>query len=130
MAAANKIRGEHSLKLGGRTFVLRPSHAAIVAIEDETDLGLLEIISAAARGGLRQRHMGIIAAELIRAGAKSESDKHVDAERIGEMIYEAGTGKALATLQLCLVDAATGGRTASGEAKAAAAATEEDAGAA
>ena len=59
--------------------------------------------------------MGIIAAELIRAGAKSESDKHVDAERIGEMIYEAGTGKALATLQLCLVDAATGGRTASGK---------------
>ncbi|GAA3271477.1 hypothetical protein GCM10020258_46590 [Sphingomonas yabuuchiae] len=76
---------------------------------------MLEIISAAARGGLRQRHMGIIAAELIRAGAKAESDKHVDAERIGEMIYEAGTGKALATIQLCLVDAATGGRTASGK---------------
>lgn len=47
--AANRVRGEIALDLGGRTHVLRPSFAALVAAEGE--LGpLLALVDRAAEG--------------------------------------------------------------------------------
>jgi hypothetical protein len=125
---ANPERGEHDLALPGRTYLLRPSHAALKAIERETDRSVLELVRLGNAGALRMSQLGIIAAELIRAGADEADDmtRSVDAERIEELIFEnegpdgvGGLPYAQSRLTLCLLDGATGGRTVSGEAKAA-----------
>lgn len=129
---ANPERGEHELVLAGRTYRLRPSHAAIVAIERKTGESLLALVRLANGGGLTIAQLGMIGAELIRAGA-DEADamtRAVDAARIGELIFEEGIGRVVPRLLFCLVDAASGGCTVSGEAKAAPAATTPSAGAA
>jgi hypothetical protein len=118
--AANAKRGEHELKLGRKTYRLRPSHEAIEAIEEATGHSLLALIRLGNTMELKMGQLGAIGAELIRAGAaeKDELTRSVDAEKIGEMIFEEGVIGATARLTLCLADAASGGRKASGEAKA------------
>lgn len=123
--AANPARGEHELVLGGTRYRLRPSHEALVAIEEATGVSTLALVRRGNAGELTYAALGAIAGELIRAGA-DEGDaitRAVDDERIGELIFESDDGLPAITarLTLCLLDAATGGRTASGEAKAAAA---------
>lgn len=117
--AANAKRGEHELQLGRRKYRLRPSHAAIEAIEEGTGLSLLALIHLGNAAELKTRQLGVIGAELIRAGAddKDELTRSVDAEKIAELIFEEGVIGATVRLTLCLVDAAGGGRKASGEAK-------------
>ena len=130
--AANAQRGEHELALAGVTYRLRPSHDAIVAIEDVTGRSVMDLYRAGNVGALTLTQLGQIAGELIRAGAEDgdELTAQVDDERIGQLIFEEGVFRAMARLTLCLVDAASGGRTASGEAKAAPASPKRTAGAA
>lgn len=119
-AKANPHRGEHVLTLGGEAYLLRPSFGAITAIEQATESSLLDLVRLGDVGHLTFDQLGVIAAELIRAGADEGSmNRRVSSERLAEMIYEEGVTEANARLTLCLVDAASGGRTASGEAKAA-----------
>lgn len=118
---ANPARGEHELELGGTAYRLRPSHTALETIEEETDLSTLQLIQLAGSGGLKRRDAGVVAAELIRAGAAADDHltRNVSAERIAELIHEEGLAKVYAILVICLIDAAKGGRTSAGEAKAA-----------
>lgn len=120
---ANAARGEHEIVLDGVTYRLRPSHTALKLIEQQTGHALLALLELGNAGELTLEVMGIIASALIRAGAEDEATRHVSAERIEELIMEAGIPHAAATLIVCLHDAATGGRTATGEAKATSAAT-------
>lgn len=117
---ANPVRGEHELPLGAKTYLLRPSYAAISAIESKTGRALPELVGMGNSGAMPLSVAGIVGAALIRAGAgdKDAMTRGVSAERIAEMIFEQGLPGAIARLTLCLLDAATGGRTASGEAKA------------
>jgi len=119
MTNANAHRGEHELDLGGVTYLLRPSFTAISAIEQKTERTTLELLRMGNAGALPLATAGAVAAELIRAGAedKDELTKRVSASRIAELIYEEGVGPVVARLTLCLLDAATGGRNAKGEAK-------------
>lgn len=119
--AAIPERGEHELTLAGVTYRLRPSHEALRAIEKATERSTLALVRLGNAADLSIEQLGTIAAALIRAGATEELTKRVSAERIGEMIFEEGLPHATSRLTLCLLDAATGGRDASGEAKAAAA---------
>ncbi|HEX8419471.1 MAG TPA: GTA-gp10 family protein [Sphingomonas sp.] len=132
MNTAVPERGEHELVLAGVTYRLRPSHQALRGAERKTERSLLELLRLANAGGLSLDEIGIVVAELIRAGAdeKDVVAQNVDAERISELIYEEGLHKAIARVTLCLIDAASGGRKASGEAKAAPASETETAGAA
>jgi hypothetical protein len=133
MAKANPGRGEHELVLAGKTYMLRPSHVALSAIERATGRATIELVRAGNVGGLRLSELGIIGGELIRAGAGEQDGmtRSVSDERISELILEEGLAPATSVLTLCLLDAASGGRTASGEAKAAPAApTTKTAGAA
>lgn len=130
MTIANPDRGEHEIKLGGVAYRLRPSHEAIRAIERKTERSTLELYSMGNRGALSLDQLGTIFGTLIRAGATTDLDRNVDDERIGELVYEDGQFKAMAKATLVLIEAASGGRTASGEAKAAATGTTGTAGAA
>ena len=116
---ANANRGEHALTLGRKTYRLRPSYAAIVAIEEELGRSATELLRAANGMALTFSELGVIAAELIRAGAEEadEMTRNVSAERIGEMIFEEGRASADIALTVALAAAVSGGRTASGEAK-------------
>ena len=118
--SANPHRGEHELVLGERTYLLRPSWAAIDAIERKTERSLTELVRMGNGGALPMRTAGVVAAERIRAGAgeNDELTRKVSGDKIAELIFEQGIGSATARLTLCLLDAATGGRDAQGEAKA------------
>ncbi|WP_230630699.1 gene transfer agent family protein [Sphingomonas sp. Leaf37] len=118
---ANAERGEHELTLAGTLYRLRPSHSALKAIEKKTERATLSLVRLGNTGDLTLGQMGIIAAELIRAGADRDDrfTRNISAERIEELIFEEGLPHATSRLTLCLLDAATGGRDASGDVKAA-----------
>jgi hypothetical protein len=121
MATANAERGEHEIVLAGKAYRLRPSHNAVRAIEQTTGRSTMALVRLGNTGELTLEQLGAVAAELIRAGA-DEADtmtRSVDAERIEELIFEEGLPQAQARITLVLLDASTGGRAASGEAKAA-----------
>uniref|UniRef100_UPI0035CC477F GTA-gp10 family protein n=1 Tax=uncultured Sphingomonas sp. TaxID=158754 RepID=UPI0035CC477F len=117
----NADRGEHELLLGGVTYRLRPSFTAIGAIERKTGIKLLPLARMGNTGDISLADLAIISVELIRAGAEPDDmlTANVGAEAIGQMIYEQGVADVTLAIFRCLLDAATGGRTASGEAKAA-----------
>jgi len=116
---ANADRGEHTLMLAGVTYKLRPTYEAIVEMEDSTALSLMELTRKADRHGLKLEEAAKVAVALIKAGASDPLTKFVSAEVIGQQIYEQGLVSVVIRLTLCLADAVGGGRTASGEAKAA-----------
>lgn len=117
---ANPARGEHSIELAGKTYLLRPTFAASQAIEEELGQSLIELLRRANGCTLSYAEMGTICAEYIRAGAESgdRMTRAVSAERIAELIYEEGSAQVFVALTLLLADAVSGGRTAEGEAKA------------
>lgn len=116
---ANKVRGEDIITLGGVDYRLRPSHEAINAIEDDTGESLIDLVLRGQRMALPRRHMAIIATHLIRAGATRDVDKRVSVTRIGELIAEESIRDTQLPITAVLSSAASGGRTASGEVKAA-----------
>ncbi|MFQ5347370.1 MAG: GTA-gp10 family protein [Rhodothalassiaceae bacterium] len=59
MSAANPLRGEVALELGGRSHVLRPSFAALLAIESEV-APLLVLAQEAAEGRVRVEAMATV----------------------------------------------------------------------
>lgn len=132
MSEANPERGEDEFVLAGKPYRLRPSHTAIAAIERKTGKAVMELVRLGNAGGLTVEQLGVVGAELIRAGAEAGDTmtRAVTADRIGELIFEEGLGKATAHFTVYLLDVATGGRAASGEAKAAPASPTDAAGAA
>lgn len=120
--AAN-ARGEHRLPLGRKNYILRPSFAAIEAMEEKTGQSLIRLMQLAHAGGMTLRQIGIVATELIRAGAADELTGNVSDERIAELAYEAGLPSVMGRIAVALTDAASGGRTAAGEPKAVASAS-------
>lgn len=118
---ANPSRGEHTVTLLGTQYRLRPTRAAVRAIEERTGKSVLELVRIGDAGGLHLAQLGIIAAQLVHAGAEDDLTRMITAERFEDLIYETGVTGPTARFTLCLLDAATGGRTASGNAQAAAA---------
>lgn len=116
---ANPHRGEHLLQLAGVTYKLRPSYEAIIEMEEATGLSLTELTGKADRHGLKVPEVAKIAAALIRGGAEDPLTRAVSADLLGPQIYEQGVISVVIRVTLCLSDAVGGGRTASGEVKAA-----------
>lgn len=118
--AANPVRGEHELELGGVTYLLRPTFTAVVAIESTLETSLLALFRKANVGLLAYADAGVVVAELIRAGAEPGDPlaANVSDEGIAALIYETGMPTVQAALVLVLGDAITGGRDRSGKAKA------------
>jgi len=128
MADDVNASGEISITLDAE-YVLRPSYAAISAIEDKTGRSVIELANDAAQGGLKLRESAIIAAAMMRAWGNEATGIGDEVQagaarsneaRVGELIYEAGLPKINTRLAIVLIGAATGGYTISGKAKAAA----------
>ncbi len=119
-AKSNAARGEFELTLAGKTYCLRPSYGAQVAIEEALDQSMIELLRRANACALQLSELGVVVAAYIRAGA-AEDDKMtraVNDDRIAELIYEEGVTAVYPVLTLLLAAAVSGGRTSSGEAKA------------
>jgi hypothetical protein len=74
MSGANPHRGEVSLTLGGRQLSLRPSFAALVAVERDTSLGLMQLAYRLGCGAIE--HLPTV----IRAGARAAGETIETAE--------------------------------------------------
>lgn len=127
---ANEERGEIVLRLGD-DYVMRPSYEAIAAFEEALGKGLFDIASDAINHRLRLNETAIIATECIKAWGRATGApmtmQAIKPQRIGELILESDGGYkvALEQVAMMLAMACTGGYTATGEAKAAAAPTME-----
>lgn len=121
---ANAQRGEVTLSLDGKDYVLRPSFEAILEIETETGKGLIAIVRDALQQRLTIAETGTITAALMRAWGREVDDlgaKNASGEKVARLIFECDNGAAAvqAALAQLLTIAAGGGVTASGEVKAA-----------
>lgn len=120
----NPERGEFALILEDERFVLRPSFEAIVAFEQETGKGLLDLTRSAIGGTATLSEIAIIATHCIRAWGRENdltSAAGVNAQRVGRLIMESEQGLTGATVMIgtLLALAVNGGLTAAGEVKAA-----------
>lgn len=96
MSAANPVRGEASLTIGGRAILLRPSFGALVAAE--AALGpLFALVERAAAGELR---IGEVA-ELIWHCIADRAEG-LTIEQVGEALAELGLAKAAPILKALL----------------------------
>lgn len=123
-AAAANERGEVTVLLDGVEWHLRPSFTAISTIEQTLGRSLFELAEDARRQRLSISDMATITAACMNAyGAANPNDALVTsytgakAERIGEMIYEAGALSVWPRIMVVLLQAVTGGVDASGEVK-------------
>lgn len=118
--AANEKRGEVDLVLDSATFILRPSHEAILAIEGKTGRSAIALANAATDGEMTNKDAAIITTELIQAWGRAVDDpvaKNVDIERIGQLLHEYGIMRVILRLALVLTMAVTGGCKADGTPK-------------
>lgn len=127
MSDSVNASGEITITLDA-DYVLRPSYAAISAIEEATGESIIALANRAANGVLKLKDSAIIATEMLKAwgreaGEGSSPDQRAaskfGAEGVAKLIYEQGLPGINARLAIVLIAAATGGYTAAGKAKAA-----------
>jgi hypothetical protein len=95
-AAANPVRGEAALRIGGETLELRPSFAALVAAEGE--LGpLFALVERAAEGRLGLSEMVALFWHCLR-----EAPEGLTRERFGEGVVAGGLAAATPALKALL----------------------------
>lgn len=133
MDGANELRGEIDLVLEGQSYVLRPSHQAIIAMEKKTGRSLIELASLAEQSMLDQVTQAIVTTELIRAWGRSiqideyasgaeravaTAAKAANVETIGDLLYSVGVLSVQPRIAIVLGLALTGGCLPSGEMRA------------
>lgn len=117
---ANETRGEVDVVLNETRFVLRPSHHAMVQVENQTGKSCLALAVQASDGELTLGNATIITTEFIKAWGRATGDQvaaNVDPERIGELIHEYGLMNVILRLAYVLQLAVTGGVKADGTTK-------------
>ncbi len=82
----NKARGEVTLSLGGRDWVLRPTFQALCEIESELGEGLIALVRRLAAGSVGVRDVAVI----VHAGIKAVEKKPPSYDKVGQMVIEAG----------------------------------------
>ncbi|MBV8688407.1 MAG: gene transfer agent family protein [Alphaproteobacteria bacterium] len=96
MRAANPVRGEAALTVGGARLVLRPSFEALVAAEEE--LGpLFALVERAAAGGLKLAEMAALFWHCL-----ADRPEALTRERVGAALAEAGLAAATPALKALL----------------------------
>lgn len=123
MATANKTRGEMVLTLEGVDYVLRPTHEALLTIQDQTDKPARRLAEAALSGDLTTKEAAVIATEFMRAQGHAIGDQAMvqfNANRVHTLLMEMEGGfiGAMRLLSPLLALAVSGGYTAQGELKA------------
>lgn len=100
--SAKPHRGEVTVKLGEREVVLRPTFAALVAIERETGMGLATVFTRMSEGSIE--HVPIVIREAARAGGEE-----IERAAIEDHMTSTGIASALNGALALLVRAISGG---------------------
>ncbi len=96
MSAANALRGEAELRVGGAVFVLRPSFAALVAAEAE--LGpLFALVERAADGRLGLDELASLFWHCVK-----ERPAALTREAVGDAVVERGLAAVTPALRVLL----------------------------
>lgn len=94
----NEARGEASIPIGGRVFLLRPTFDALVRAEEE--LGpLFALVERAGEGQLR---LSEIAALFWHCLADRDQGQTVTREQVGEAVMAQGLARCTAPLRVLL----------------------------
>lgn len=80
----NKQRGEHTIILNGQTYALRPTFAALAAIESRTGVGIIELVNRFISGQHKVGDTVAVIEEGIRAAGGDVPTN------VGELIVGAG----------------------------------------
>lgn len=80
---ANPLRGEASLVVSGRAFLLRPSFAALVAAEEELG-SLFALVERAGEGRLRLSEMATLFWHCVA------DRREISRDQVGEAVLELG----------------------------------------
>ena len=102
MTAANPVRGEAVLSVGGEALVLRPSFEALVAAEEELG-SLFALVERAAEGALKLHEIAALFDHLSRGRPAG-----MTRERIGEAVVEQGLAGVTPTLKMVLTQVLQG----------------------
>ena len=92
---ANPVRGEVALPIAGRTFLLRPSFAALVAAEEELG-SLFALVERAGEGRLRLSELAALFWHCL--GDRDGLSR----EQVGEAVVEHGLAGCAAPLRTLL----------------------------
>lgn len=82
---ANKYRGEVTLKLQDKEYILAPTYTAIAEIEDQLDLSITKLISQLATNPKIKT-----VATIIYAGIQAYNETEVTVPQIGQMLVAEG----------------------------------------
>lgn len=110
MVKVNKERGEAALDLGGKTYRLVPTYTNLVALEEATGMGLIEMVQKHDDQSLRVNDL----AKALSIVAEPE----ISEEGAGEAIVKGGIVDVMNSLSLFLIIALTGGGADTGKKKA------------
>jgi len=103
---ANSLRGEASLLIGGRDYVLRPTFAALVAAEEELG-SLFALVERAGEGRLRLAELAALFWHCLADPAG------VTREQVGEAVAVQGLAVASKPLRILLQQILQGASTGS-----------------
>lgn len=93
---ANPLRGEAELRVGGVTFVLRPSFAALVAVEAEVG-PLFALVERAADGRLALGELAALFWHCVK-----DRPEALTREAVGEAVLAAGLAGVTPALRVLL----------------------------
>jgi len=100
---ANSLKGEVEIRLGGERFVMRPSFAAIMAIEAELG-GVVPLARRAAKGDFGLKDLTVIVQEgLVARGTR------LDRNEVGAMILTEGLANVAGPVRDFLTAVLSGG---------------------
>ena len=95
-SAANPVRGEAAIIIGGEAWVLRPTFTALVAAEEELG-SLFALVERAAAGGLTLREMAALFWHCVR-----DRPDTLTREAVGEALVEQGLAAVTPALRVLL----------------------------
>ncbi len=113
MTDVNEDRGEVPILLDGKLYPMRPSYAAVKAIE--SSLGPVMAIApklAHPMHRLTVNELAVIVTEAVRAAGKERDDKILQSfstERVAELIYDGGVMNVIDQIELLVINMITGG---------------------
>ena len=95
---ANAARGEVTLRLGGESYVLRPSFGAICEIEDALGANLFELGRKLERAEIAAKELVDFAHACLAHACVAPPGQDVSRARLGELILAEGALEVIAAL--------------------------------
>ncbi|MFN3232938.1 MAG: gene transfer agent family protein [Alphaproteobacteria bacterium] len=112
---ANRHRGEASVQLAGKSYILRPSFAALVEIEERCQCGIIELAQRFFDQKVRARDVVAVLFAGIKAGGDGPDGDWPEENAVAQAVVEGGLANFIEPVGTFLADALAGGQSSTGE---------------